>query len=287
MAIANYASHLSDVGHYSKALDLSNTALEIRKRLAAISPERYQVDLGASLVNCANALSDFGRKLEATDHAKLAEKIFRDLASSLPDSHDGHHALSLGVLASCLSDVGDFAAALQSARDSLALYSRLAARSAAEYQDDEYRSLCFVVLLSWSSGQTAQEEKALGKEIPESVPVHRRPSLATNMAFALACVAEAPANRIDAFARVISLWPSLNLKDRRECENLMFCASAYLDNAKSLKIPPDDWAPRWREFLSRRDGNIPEWMQQIAHRLAFIWPSNDLNIPRSDAGGTK
>ena len=131
----------SSVGASSGALEAIREAVEIRRRLAAASPARYEPDLALNLNNLSNRLGEVGDTAGALDAIREAVAIRRRLASASSARYEPDLARSLNNLSGRLSEVGDTAGALNAVRESVEIRRRLAAASPARYEPDLAMSL--------------------------------------------------------------------------------------------------------------------------------------------------
>ncbi|WP_322794799.1 tetratricopeptide repeat protein [Thermoflexus sp.] len=116
------------LGRRAEALQATQEAVEIRRRLAAQRPDAFLPDLAMSLTNLGADLSALGRRAEALQATQEAVALYRRLAAQHPDAFLPHLAVSLNNLSVWLSEMGRQAEALQAAQEAAALYRRLAAQ---------------------------------------------------------------------------------------------------------------------------------------------------------------
>jgi tetratricopeptide (TPR) repeat protein len=98
---------LSEMGRREEALQATQEAVEIRRRLAAQHPDAFLPDLAGSLHNLGNRLSEMGRREEALQATQEAVDLFRRLAAQHPDAFLPDLAMSLHNLGDRLSEIGE------------------------------------------------------------------------------------------------------------------------------------------------------------------------------------
>jgi tetratricopeptide (TPR) repeat protein len=119
---------LSEMGRRAEALQATQEAVEIRRRLAAQRPDAFLPDLAASLNNLGAMLSEMGRRAEALEATQEAVDLYRRLAAQHPDAFLPYLAASLDNLGAMLSEMGRRAEALEATQEAVDLYRRLAAQ---------------------------------------------------------------------------------------------------------------------------------------------------------------
>jgi tetratricopeptide (TPR) repeat protein len=119
---------LSALGRRAEALEATQEAVEIRRRLAAQHPDAFLPYLATSLANLGKVLSEMGRRAEALQATQEAVDLYRRLAAQHPDAFLPYLAMSLANLGAMLSALGRRAEALQATQEAVALYRRLAAQ---------------------------------------------------------------------------------------------------------------------------------------------------------------
>jgi len=119
---------LSEMGRREEALQATQEAVEIRRRLAAQHPDAFLPDLARSLNNLGAMLSEMGRREEALEATQEAVNLYRRLAAQHPDAFRPYLARSLTNLGNRLSEMGRRAEALEATQEAVDLYRRLAAQ---------------------------------------------------------------------------------------------------------------------------------------------------------------
>jgi tetratricopeptide (TPR) repeat protein len=97
---------LSALGRRAEALQATQEAVEIRRRLAAQHPDAFLPDLASSLHNLGAMLSEMGRREEALQATQEAVEIRRRLAAQHPDAFLPDLARSLGAYGLVLRGLG-------------------------------------------------------------------------------------------------------------------------------------------------------------------------------------
>lgn len=139
----NLGFRLSNAGFSGEALDATQEAVAIRRRLARIgrrrllmraNPAAYEPDLALSLTNLSGRLAEMGRPDEALAAIQEAVTIRRRLANADP-VHEPDLATSLAQLSISLSQLGDLDDALTAAQNAVAIRRRHAQGDAASEQE--------------------------------------------------------------------------------------------------------------------------------------------------------
>ncbi|OLL15540.1 hypothetical protein BKH32_03180 [Actinomyces oris] len=112
MSLGNLAAFLSGLGRLGEALEASQDAVGLYRKLAQDSPAAYTPDLAMSLGNLATILSGLGRSGEALEVDQEAVGLYRDLALASPAAYTPDLARSLNNLAYILSKEGQYEEAL-------------------------------------------------------------------------------------------------------------------------------------------------------------------------------
>jgi hypothetical protein len=274
MSLNNYASHLSDAGQNEEARANDRQALEIRQRLAQKNPDRFEPDYAMSLNNYASHLSDAGQNEEALVNARHALEICQRLAEKNPDRFEPDYAMSLNNYANHLSDAGKNEEALANARQALEIYRRLAGKQPARYEVDLFFSTCYIYFLRWLNDPVEKTgDLAELNAMPPATSPHRLPLLQLSSQFVQACWA--PDQTIRAFAckEVISIWGELSVADKNKAQGHWLCATAWCAVFAPEAIVGIDWQASWRQFTAQRHGRLPYWMQEVAQRFSFQWPT--------------
>jgi tetratricopeptide (TPR) repeat protein len=132
---------LSEMGRRAEALQATQEAVEIRRRLAAQHPDAFLPDLARSLQNLGVDLSALGRREEALEATQEAVDLYRRLAAQHPDAFLPDLARSLQNLGVDLSALGRREEALEATQEAVDLYRRLAAQHPDAFLPDLAMSL--------------------------------------------------------------------------------------------------------------------------------------------------
>ena len=117
---------LSALGRREEALQATQEAVDIRRRLAQQQPDAFLPDLARSLNNLGNQLSDLGQREEALAATQEAVEIRRGLAQAQPQAFLPDLAGSLNNLGNRLSELGRREEALAATQEAADLYRGLA-----------------------------------------------------------------------------------------------------------------------------------------------------------------
>ena len=137
----NLSNDLYFAGDSEGALRAIQEAVEIRRRLAATNPARFESYLATSLNNMSSCLSATGDTPGALNAIQEAVEIYRRLATANPARFDPDLAMSLNNLSNCLSATGDTPGALKAIQEAVEIYRRLATANPARFDPDLATSL--------------------------------------------------------------------------------------------------------------------------------------------------
>ena len=234
---------LSQVGRPAEALPATQEAVEIRRELAAASPDRYRADLAASLSNLGVLFSEVGRPAEALPATQEAVEIRRELAAASPDRYRPDLARSLSNLGVRLAEVGRPAEALPATQEAVTVYRELAAASPDRYRPDLAASLDNLGIWLSQVGRPAealpatQEAVEIRRELAAASPDRYRPDLArslSNLGVRLSQVGR-PAEALPATQEAVTVYREL------------------------AAASPD----RYRPDLARSLDNLGIWLSQV------------------------
>jgi tetratricopeptide (TPR) repeat protein len=99
MSLNNLGADLSEMGRREEALQATQEAVDLYRRLAAQHPDAFLPNLAASLNNLGNRLSELGRREEALQATQEAVDLYRRLAAQHPDAFLPYLAMSLNTWA--------------------------------------------------------------------------------------------------------------------------------------------------------------------------------------------
>ena len=224
--------------------------------------------------NYATHLVDAGQIDEALKHARQALEIRQRLAQENPDQYEPNFAMSLSNYANRLSGAGQDDEALKHARQALEIYRRLAQKNPVLFTANWFSSSCSTQFLGWLNGDgDASNDGVDWNSVQVSVPVRRHSISLLYQAFVQACQASKdPAACAQAFKRVITLWGDLSQVDRNSAQDYWLCAAAWCATFDPSAVENLDWRANWYQYVNRRKGRLPHWMQKLAQRLEFQWP---------------
>jgi tetratricopeptide (TPR) repeat protein len=127
-ALGMWGLALSALGRRAEALEATQEAVDLYRRLAAQHPDAFLPDLARSLANLGAMLSALGRRAEALEATQEAVDLYRRLAAQHPDAFLPDLARSLANLGAMLSALGRRAEALQATQEAVEIRRRLAAQ---------------------------------------------------------------------------------------------------------------------------------------------------------------
>ncbi|MBV9928724.1 MAG: tetratricopeptide repeat protein [Acidobacteria bacterium] len=268
--LSNYSIYLSDMGNKEEAVPHARQAMEIHRRLSQKSPERFERDYTMSLNNYSTCLVDIGNYSEALDCNRKALEIRERLAQKKPDIFEPDYANTLNNHALCLSDVGQYEEALEYASRSLEIRERLARKNPDRFAEDLFNTSKVVSFLSWLCHQEEPRGNDNLAQLLTFMAPHRRPLMLHFAAFAEACWSTGQAERAAAFQRALITWNDLSAPF--EGDQYGLCAAAWLSKFGQGELVAPKWEEKWRQFAKERNGNVPQWMLEVARRLDFEWP---------------
>jgi hypothetical protein len=175
------------MGRRAEALQATQEAVDLYRRLAAQHPDAFLPDLAGSLTNLGNALSEMGRRAEALQATQEAVDLYRRLAAQHPDAFLPDLAMSLNNLGNRLSEMGRRAEALQATQEAVEIRRRLAAQHPDAFLPDLARSLTnlsnvLFALDRWEEAlQAAQEAVEIRRRLARQYPEAFLPDLAESL----------------------------------------------------------------------------------------------------------
>ncbi len=166
----NLGNRLSALGRREDALEATEEAVAIYRRLAEVQPDAFLPDLAVSFNNLGGMLSELGRREDALEATEEAVAIRRRLAEARPDAFLSDLAVSLNNLGGRLSALGRREDALEATEEAVAFYRRLA-----EARPDAFLPDLAVPLnnLGATLSVLGRREDAL-EAIEEAVTIYRR-----------------------------------------------------------------------------------------------------------------
>jgi tetratricopeptide (TPR) repeat protein len=273
-AVTNYAVRLGELGQHDEALKYSKQALDLRQRLAEKNPDRHEPEYGGALNNHAIRLGELGQYDEALKYGKETLELRQRLFQKDKDRFEPSYAGALSNYAHRLSDLGQYDEALAYAEEARELYQRPAQKHPARFAEDLFNIGCMVHFLSWISTNSGKEEE-LGDivTVPTTIRPHRRPIALLNKAFVQACWASEHTARTNAFKQVISIWCDLPLTTKATDQATWLCAATWCATFEPSAVQELDWQDTWHQYANHRKGRLPSWMQGVAQRMLFEWPT--------------
>jgi tetratricopeptide (TPR) repeat protein len=115
--------HLHYLGYFEQAIEVTQEALEIYRRLAASTPQVFIEDLASCFNSLSHHLYEAGRLKESVAATRKSIKLYRQIVPQAPRATLGL-AASLSNLAPRLSELGQPAKALKPAAEAVELYRR-------------------------------------------------------------------------------------------------------------------------------------------------------------------
>ncbi len=270
-SLSNYAGHLSVAGQYDEVLKQARQALEIRQRLVQKNPDRYEPDYAESLNNYANRLSEAGQYDEALRQAMQALEIHQGLVRMNADRHDPNYVIALNSYADRLSEVGQYDEAHTYVKCAMEICERLVQKNTTRFAKDLFGIVCSVHFLGWLADKN--DDLTNLSLIPTAIPVHLRPILLFYKAFVEACRASGRTDRAEAFKQVIANWCDLPLEKRVIAQPYWLCTVAWCATFEPSVVEQLDWLSSFHQYAKQRQGRLPRWMQELAKRMAFEWPT--------------
>lgn len=190
------------------------------------------------------------------------------------DRFESAYAGTLNNSANHLSDLGQFDEALAYAEEARELYRHLAQKHPARFAEDLFYSGCTVHFLCWISENTGKADGLRDIEtVPTTIRPHHRSIALLYKAFSQACWASEQTARSDAFKQVISIWCDLPLATKATVQPHWLCAATWCATFEPSAVEGLDWRTSFQQYAKQRQGCLPSWMQELAKRMAFEWPT--------------
>ena len=268
MFLSNYANRLADVGDTMQALACAKQALDIRERLAKDKPERFEVDWATSLNNYANHLADAGNTTPALTCAKQALDIHERLAKNKPERFEPDWAMSLGNYANHLADAGDTPQALACAQQALDIYERLAKDRPVKFLAAVHKGKLTVALWEWLAENSTLLLAPVEVIDDSEVPYEMRPVRFFRQVLHVLGT-EQTSEKAAAFEAVWERWSEMSKAQQTHWEHTYLVACAYAEANACLPQHLDGWRSQINAMNIRRNGNLPQWMRQVAERKGF------------------
>ncbi|MBU1181425.1 MAG: tetratricopeptide repeat protein [Proteobacteria bacterium] len=274
LSLSNYSIDLSDAGQNDLAVKHIQEALEIRRRLAQKNPDRYEPDYASSLNNYSVYLSDADQNEESFKYAQDALEIRRRLAQKNPDRYEPDYASSLNNYSNRLLDGGQYEEALKHARQALEIRRRLAAKIPERFDGDLFKIVCSVYFINWLCNHPDIKGDLPDLNfIPEKIPIHRRALFLLFASFVKACRATEPTSRTENFQLVLTAWDNLSPADKNRVRCYWLCAATWCATDTPDAVVDLGWQASWHQYTNQRQDRLPHWMQELARRLTFQWPT--------------
>jgi tetratricopeptide (TPR) repeat protein len=267
-SLNNYANRLTEIGETTQALVFSKQALHIYERLAKNKPERFEPNLAMSLNNYANDLAEIGDTTQALVFSKQALDIYERLAKDKPERFEPDWAMSLNNYANHLAAAGDATQALARAKQALDIYERLVKHRPMKFDIDVQAGKLMVALWKWLADKTpllvAPIEEIDGSEVPYKM---RPVCFFRQVLHALGT--EQASEKAAAFAAVWERWHVMSKAQQTRWEHTFLLACAYAEANTYLPQHLGGWRLQINALNTRRNGNLPKWMLQVAERQGF------------------
>ncbi|MCX4094622.1 tetratricopeptide repeat protein [Nocardia sp. alder85J] len=179
LALVNLGACLASTGQRQQALEYTQEAVDIQRRLAAADPLGIEPDLALTLTNLGAWLAEAGRHEESAVALDEAMIIRRRLAAADPDAHEPGLAVSLANRGSLWSRIGHHRKALGATRESVAIRQRLAEADPAAHAPELARAL---TLFGVQLREVGQHEQSV-RTTTEAVAMWRRFALGNSVAY--------------------------------------------------------------------------------------------------------
>jgi glycosyltransferase involved in cell wall biosynthesis len=269
MSLSNYASHLSEIGDTTQALAYAKQALDIHQRLARDKPKRFEPDWAMSLSNYAGHLSKIGHTRQALDLDKQALDIRKRLANDKPERFEPDWATSLANYAHHLSEIGATTLALDFIKQALGIYERLSEVRPVKFVAHVQESKLSVTLWAWLVGDTtslAPFSELSNAEVPYLMQPVRFYQLL------LRALGKQESSEIaTAIEAVWDGWSAMSASQQTHWEAAYLVVCAYAQANACLDSRFSNWSEQLKAFKLRRNGELPQWMTQIAERKSFTF----------------
>jgi glycosyltransferase involved in cell wall biosynthesis/tetratricopeptide (TPR) repeat protein len=274
-ALSNYAIGLARAGDHAEALVSSQKALQIFERLAAKNPNMFEADYALILNQHGLRLIHVGRYIDALPFAHSASMIYERSVGQNADRYEPSLGIALYNYGLCLADCGEYAEALYAVRRAAEIAVRLSLHRPAIHEESAYLRTLAANWLEWVLHLSTQLTVAAPDPSVYWMMPHILSVLQANYAWVQGCCAEDPLLRADAFKVLLTIGEGLSDAQYPDIEPLWICAWAWW-NTHHSEFGADrigNGLERWNTFILQREGRLPSWMKDAAHRMRFTWPA--------------
>jgi tetratricopeptide (TPR) repeat protein len=276
-ALHNYSGHLWVNGRYDEYMEFAKKALVLHERLAGKNPDRFEPKLAGALIGFSSLISFRGEYSEGLEYARRAESILAKLAVKNAQRFESEWADSISVCASHLADSGEYTEAFDREGQSLEITRRLLDREPLRFAEEYYVRSLGLYWFGWLAARPVLDHEKVPREPDMSrVPSHRVRTLSIYKAWVDACYAGDSSQRSSRLWVVVSEGNASDGPAFKHIEEFWLCAAAWCSaHAIELKSDQNHLAPllpRYRDFLTQRQGRLPCWMRDVATRMQFRWP---------------
>jgi tetratricopeptide (TPR) repeat protein len=178
---------LAELGRREEALNPTQEAVDLYRKLAQTNPAAYNPDLAGSLNNLGAMLSELGRREEALSPTQEAVELYRKLAQTNPAAYNPDLAGSLNNLGAMLSDLGRREEALSPTQEAVDIRRKLAQTNPAAFNPDLAASLNNLGIWLSDLGRReealspTQEAVDLYRKLAQTNPAAYNPYLAVSL----------------------------------------------------------------------------------------------------------
>jgi tetratricopeptide (TPR) repeat protein len=169
-ALRMWGLALSALGRWAEALEATQKAVALYRRLAAQHPDAFLPYLALSLSSLGAVLSEMGRWAEALEATQEAVDLYRRLAAQHPDAFRPYLAGSLDNLGVMLYALGRWAEALEATQEAVEIRRRLARQNPDAFRPYLAGSLDNLGVMLYALGRRAEALEAT----QEAVDLYRR-----------------------------------------------------------------------------------------------------------------
>lgn len=268
LSLNNYANRLADNDRHHDALATCKQALDLYQKLYNNKPERFEPDLAHSLDTYASHLIEQGLYNEALAANEQALTLRETQAKTKPERFDPDWAMALSNHAHHLCNQGRYTEALTAAQQALDIYQQLAEAKSERHMYNYQNARLSLALWQWLTTQTTLHE-SLAVPLPKiGVPTEARAlafQQATLSAFAQATTDQSPS----AIHAVFQCWAELDQAQKNRFKDNYLLLAALAEHQLGANAAPAGWRSEMARYRERKQGRLPMWMTEVAHRLGI------------------
>jgi tetratricopeptide (TPR) repeat protein len=268
LSLNNYAIMLAEHDRHSDALATCKQALDLFQKLCNDKPERFEPNWANSLATYADCLAEQGLYQEALAVNEQALSICKSLAQTKPERFEPDWAMVLGNHPIYLRNQGHYPEALTAAQQACDMYQKLVQTKSERHMYNYQHARLSLALWQWLARQTTLHE-SLAVPLPKiGLPTEARDlafQWATLSAFAQATTDQSPS----AIQAAFQCWAELDQAQQNCFKDYYLLLAALAEHQLGADAAPKSWRSELARDRERRQGRLPMWMTEVAHRLGI------------------